>query len=121
MDHPHVGDIGTIIYLPTYAGGVPLGATLELFTLRTVRLQRPRLVPLIEIIDVPTAVDPLDDVLKLQLITGSDEGISLSGVGNFALLAVDVGEWLAEISLGNLQGYWTMGPFPLFTLVRTMA
>lgn len=117
---PHVGDIGTVIYLPTFAGEDPLNESLELFTTRVVRLKPPGLAPLIEITAVPTAVDPADNVTKLQLVSGTETGVFLTGVGHFALQASQVGEWLAETTLGHLDGQWTSNPFPVFELQRNL-
>ena len=117
---PHVGDIGTVIYVPTFAGSDPLNESLELFTVRVVRLKPPGLAPLIEITDVPVVVDPGDSVKKLQLVSGTDPGVSLTGEGHFALLPSQVGEWVAETTLGHLTGQWTSNPFPVFDLQRNL-
>jgi hypothetical protein len=117
---PHVGDLGTVIYLPTFAGTQPLDESLDLFTSRVVRLKPPGLAPLIEITDVPTEVDPADSVKKLKLVSGTDTGVSLTGVGNFALQPSQVGEWLAETTLGHVEGQWTSNPFPVFDLQRNL-
>ena len=119
-ENPHVGDIGTIIYVPTFAGPDPLHETLETFTTRTVRLQPPGLAPPIVITDVTIAVDPLDQIKKLQLITGTNTALALTGGGGFALLNADVGEWLADITLAHATGQWTTDPFPVFTLQRNL-
>jgi hypothetical protein len=118
VDVVHVGDIGTIIYLPTFSGDTPLGASLELFTTRMAWLMRPGLAPIIEISDIPTEIDPLDNILKLKLITGTDTGLVLVGTGDFALRDADVGDWLCSIALAHDTGYWSDGPFRLFTLQR---
>jgi hypothetical protein len=116
----HVGDIGTILYLPTVVQGVPLDETLELFTTRIAWLMRPAIAPMIEISDIPTEIDPLDNVRKLKLVTGTETGTVLTGTGNFALLSEDVGDWLCTIALGNTDGYWSDGPFRLFRLQTTL-
>jgi hypothetical protein len=120
VETPHVGDIGTVIYLPTFAGEDPLGETLETFTTRIVRLQRPGNQPLIEITEVTLEVDPADAVKKLKLVTGTETGTALTGTGDFALTAADVGQWLAEIQLGHATGQWTMDAFPVFTLLPNL-
>lgn len=117
---PHVGDIGTVIYLPTFAGAAPLDESLELFTTRVVRLKPPGLAPLIEITDVPVEEDPADSVKKLKLVSGTETGVFLTGEGHFALLPSQVGEWLAETTLGHLDGQWTSNPFPVFDLQRNL-
>lgn len=117
---PHVGDLGTVIYLPTFAGADPLDASLDLFTSRVVRLKPPGLAPLIEITDVPVDVDPADNVKKLKLVSGTETGVFLTGEGHFALQPSQVGEWLAETTLGHLTGQWTSNPFPVFELQRNL-
>jgi hypothetical protein len=119
MDTVRVGDIGTIIYLPTYAAGAPLNESLELFTERIAYLLRPGIAPLIEIHDIPIEIDPFDNVAKLKLITGTDTGLYLTGTGNFALLDADVGDWLCTITLAHATGSWSDSPFRLFRLQRT--
>lgn len=112
----HVDDIGTVFYIDVHEQGFSLDAALTTYTTREVRLKRPNTAALIEVTAVSTEEDPDDLIIKLKLVSGSDTGTTLTGTGGFALPGSELGDWIAEVLVGDGTNQWTSDPFILFNL-----
>jgi hypothetical protein len=120
MDTLHVGDVGTIVYINVLDTGIVLDDDLDALDTRTVKLRRPGTWDIVVITHVPTEVDPNDDIKKLKIVTGSNPGLSLTLLGEFALMSLHPGVWVAEVVLGDVVWTGTTDAFEVFELKRNL-
>lgn len=116
VDILHVDDAGTIIYIDITDDGESLDTMLDSFSTRNVHIRRAKTDESIVIVGVPTEVDPLDNIKKLKIITGTDDSVSLTNTGLFKLPSTCPGIWVAEIALADMGWSGISDTFELFEL-----
>jgi hypothetical protein len=112
----HVDDVGTVFYIDVNDQGISLDADLDSYSVRIVNIKRPNDTTLIQVTTVSTETDPDDSIKKLKLESGTDVGTSLTGTGGFKLPSTELGDWIAEVFIGDGVNGWTSAPFVLCNL-----